>query len=64
METIIHKLREAGMEIEKDGQEVNAAGNKRIKCGCEDTALPRFSNGHAGPVHGLHEFSKRAERHF
>jgi UDP-N-acetylglucosamine 1-carboxyvinyltransferase len=31
METIIHKLREAGMEIEKDGQGVNAAGNKRIK---------------------------------
>jgi UDP-N-acetylglucosamine 1-carboxyvinyltransferase len=31
METIIHKLREAGMEIEKDGQGVNAAVNKRIK---------------------------------
>ncbi len=31
METIIHKLREAGMEIEKDGQGVNATGNKRIK---------------------------------
>jgi UDP-N-acetylglucosamine 1-carboxyvinyltransferase len=31
METIIHKLREAGMEIERDGQGVNAAGNKRIK---------------------------------
>jgi len=31
MENLIHKLREAGVEIERDGQEVNVAGNKRIK---------------------------------
>jgi UDP-N-acetylglucosamine 1-carboxyvinyltransferase len=31
MERIIHKLREAGMEIEADGQAVRAVGNKRIK---------------------------------
>src|SRR4030043_14128 len=31
METIIHKLREAGMGIEKDGKGGKGAGNKRIK---------------------------------
>jgi UDP-N-acetylglucosamine 1-carboxyvinyltransferase len=31
MEGIVHKLREAGMEIETDGQGVRAVGNKRIK---------------------------------
>jgi UDP-N-acetylglucosamine 1-carboxyvinyltransferase len=31
METVIHKLREAGMEIETDGEGVRAVGNKRIK---------------------------------
>ncbi len=31
METIIHKLREAGMEIETDAEGVRVVGNKRIK---------------------------------
>ena len=31
METVVHKLREAGMEIETDGEGVRAVGNKRIK---------------------------------
>ncbi len=31
METVIHKLREAGMEIETDGEGVRVVGNKRIK---------------------------------
>jgi UDP-N-acetylglucosamine 1-carboxyvinyltransferase len=31
MERIVHKLREAGMEIETDGQAVKAVGNRRIK---------------------------------
>ncbi|MGQ9647127.1 MAG: UDP-N-acetylglucosamine 1-carboxyvinyltransferase [Thermodesulfobacteriota bacterium] len=31
MEIVIHKLREAGMEIETDGQAVTAVGNKRIR---------------------------------
>jgi UDP-N-acetylglucosamine 1-carboxyvinyltransferase len=31
MEAVVHKLREAGMEIEADGDEVNVVGNKRIR---------------------------------
>jgi len=31
METVVHKLREAGMEIESDGDGVRVVGNKRIR---------------------------------
>jgi len=31
MEAVVHKLREAGMEIESDGNEVSVVGNKRIR---------------------------------
>jgi UDP-N-acetylglucosamine 1-carboxyvinyltransferase len=31
METVVHKLREAGMEIEPDGDGVRVVGNKRIR---------------------------------
>ena len=31
METVVHKLKEAGMEIESDGEGVRAVGNKRIR---------------------------------
>ena len=31
METVVHKLREAGMEIEREGDGVRAVGNRRIR---------------------------------
>jgi UDP-N-acetylglucosamine 1-carboxyvinyltransferase len=31
METVVHKLREAGMEIEREGSAVRAVGNRRIR---------------------------------